>query len=585
MPKTPQSDFKIYRRLLGETRPYAFVIGGMFLVDLLAIPLALMGPVPMKLVVDHVLGSKPLPNFLNQILGGPSSATILILAIATVILLALTRQIQELASALLHSFIGSRLILKFRAKLFGAVQRFSLLYHDSKGTSDSAYRIQYDAPAIQHLAINGIFPLILASITLISVIVVIVRMDWALSLIALTISPILFYLSHSYRKPLRNKYSKLKQLESFTFAVVQEALAAVRVVKAFGREDHEEQRYKRHAEEGIKEKLRVDLFQGTFDLMVGMTTAIGTAAVLFFGVRHVQQGVITLGQLLMIMSYLSQLYAPLRTITNKSSDIQASFASAERAFALLDQEPDVAERPHALALSRAKGDVAFSHVVFGYDPQRPVLHDVSFAIPVGSQVGIAGRTGAGKTTLMSLLMRFYDTNAGQILLDGVDLRDYKVSDLRNQFSIVLQEPVLFSTTLTENIAYAKAGATEKEIIEAAKAAHAHEFIMKLPEKYQTKVGERGMKLSGGERQRISLARAFLKDAPLLILDEPTSSVDVQTEALIMEATQNLMHGRTVFMIAHRLSTLEHCDIRLNLENGRLVSHAVPVAAPAVQGVA
>jgi ATP-binding cassette subfamily B protein len=270
------------------------------------------------------------------------------------------------------------------------------------------------------------------------------------------------------------------------------------------------------------------------------------------------------------MGYISQLYAPLKTISRKTASMQSHFASAERAFALLDEPADVIERPGARPLVRAKGAVAFQGVSFAYRGDQPVLGDVTFDVAPGTSVGIAGATGAGKTTLVSLLSRFYDPTSGTILLDGVDLRDYKVADLRNQFAIVLQEPVLFSTSITENIAYARVGASFEEIVAAAQAANAHDFICRLPQGYDTLVGERGMRLSGGERQRVALARAFLKDAPILILDEPTSSVDVKTEATIMEAMERLMQGRTTFMIAHRLSTLEHCDVRLRIEEGRMV---------------
>ncbi len=263
--------------------------------------------------------------------------------------------------------------------------------------------------------------------------------------------------------------------------------------------------------------------------------------------------------------------------------MQSQLASAERAFSLLDEQPDVAERPNARPLSCASGTVAFRNISFDYAKDRPALRNISFEIGPGTRLGITGRTGAGKTTLMSLLTRFYDPTEGQILLDGIDLRDYKLADLRHQFGIVLQEPVLFSTSIAENIAYARPDASDEEIVAAAKAADAHEFIIRLPQGYETQVGERGMQLSGGERQRISLARAFLKDAPILILDEPTSSVDVKTEAVIMEALERLMHGRTTFMIAHRLSTLQNCDRLLVLEHGRLVEVTSP--APRALGEA
>ena len=273
------------------------------------------------------------------------------------------------------------------------------------------------------------------------------------------------------------------------------------------------------------------------------------------------------------MSYLGQLYSPLKTIGKKAASLQGHLVGAERAFSVLDQERDVPERPNAVSLRGASGSISFRNVSFSYDEGHPVLHHISFDVPAGARVGISGRTGAGKTTLLSLLTRLYDPTSGAILLDGSDLREYRLADLRNQFAIVLQEPVLFSTSIAENIAYARPDATEEEIVRAAKQADAHDFILGLANGYQTVVGERGMRLSGGERQRIALARAFLKDAPVLLLDEPTSSVDMKTEKAIMTATERLMQGRTTFLIAHRLSTLEYCDVRLEIEHGRLVSAA------------
>jgi ATP-binding cassette subfamily B protein len=275
------------------------------------------------------------------------------------------------------------------------------------------------------------------------------------------------------------------------------------------------------------------------------------------------------------------LYAPLNQLSKSKATLQGWLVSAERTFSLLDEKPDVIERPQARALARASGAVAFNDVSFAYRENHPVLRNVSLEVDPGTRVGISGRTGAGKTTLMSLLTRFYDPTAGKVLLDGVDLRDYRIADLRNQFAIVLQEPVLFSTSIAENIAYARPGAREEEILEASQAANAHEFILGLPRGYESRVGERGMSLSGGERQRIALARAFLKDASILILDEPTSSVDTGTEAAIMEAMERLMCGRTTFMIAHRLSTLANCDVRLEIEDGclvRLEQRRIPVTS-------
>ena len=360
--------------------------------------------------------------------------------------------------------------------------------------------------------------------------------------------------------------------------MVQEVLTSLRVVKAFGRELDEQERFVRYSDQGVKARTGLARAEGIFGLRINLTTAIGTAAVLFIGILNVRAGVLSLGELLMVLTYIANLYSPLKTISKTVGTLQSSFAGLERAFELLDQVTEVEERPHAHSIDRAAGSIEFRNVSFAYDATNRVLHHISFDLPAGTRLGIAGRTGSGKTTIASLVARFYDPTEGEILLDGIDLRDYRLADLRNQFAIVLQEPVLFSTTIAENIAYGRAGATEDQIIEAAKAANAHDFIVNLPDGYQTVLGERGMRLSGGERQRISLARAFLKDAPILILDEPTSSVDVKTEAGIMDAMHKLMKDRTTFMIAHRLSTLEGCDARLELEHGRLIPSSEALAA-------
>src|SRR5919204_5790447 len=559
------TDITLYRRLLRQARPYWLHIVGVFLLSLLQSPLALLTPLPLKIAVDSVVGSHHLPGILALLVpagGARSHTAVLLLAAGLFVAITLASQLQNLASSVLSTYTGERLVLDFRTQLFRHVQRLSLVHHDTQGTADSTYRIQYDAMAIQTIAIDGVIPFISAAVTLAGMIYVTARIDGQLALVALAVSPILFLVSRAYRQRLRSQSRAVKKLESSALAVVQEVLAAVRVVKAFGQEEREQERFVRRSSASMQARIRYAVGQGVFGLLVGQTTAVGTAAVIFIGMRHVQAGVLTLGQLLLVLGYLSQLYGPLKTIGGKVASLQSSLASAGRAFSLLDAAPDVAERPDAQPLVRAAGAVAFSNVSFAYGQDRTVLHDISFEIGAGTRLGIAGTTGAGKTTLVSLLTRFYDPTAGQILLDGVDLRDYKLADLRNQFAIILQEPVLFSTSIAENIAYARPGASRDEIIEAAKAANAHEFVCALPDGYGTIVGERGMRLSGGERQRIALARAFLKDAPILILDEPTSSVDTQTEAVIMDAIERLMERRTSLMIAHRLSSLRICDARL-----------------------
>jgi ATP-binding cassette subfamily B protein len=457
----------------------------------------------------------------------------------------------------------------------------SLSYHDTVGTADSGYRIQTDAPAIRNVVVDGFIPLVGAALTLGGMLYVTVRIDWELALVALAVSPPLLLAARAYRPRLRSESRKVKKLESAALAVVHEVLGALRVVKAFGQEAGEDARFARRAGEGLRGRLRLAAAEGRFAIIVGLVTAAGMALVLFVGVGHVRAGTLTLGDLLLVMGYIGKLYDPLKTISRKTATLQVHLASLERAFALLKELPDVTERPHARSLVRARGAIAFRGVSFAYGPDRPVLHDVTIDIAPGTRLGIVGTTGAGKSTLIALLTRLYDPTDGAILLDGTDIRDYRLDDLRRQFAVVHQDPVLFSVSIAENIAYAVPGASREQIVAAAQAAKAHEFILQLPQGYDTQVGERGVKLSGGQRQRIALARAFLKDSPVLILDEPTSAVDQRTEAAIVEAMEGLERGRTVITISHRASALRRCSAVLTIERGRVTEESAGTPAPVV----
>src|SRR5438309_4790502 len=577
------SDLALYRRLLRQARPYWLHLAGLFGIGLLASPLALLDPVPLKIVFDSVLGSHPLPVYVRAVLPSAvlGSAGALLVAIGLLLGVAALTQLQALANRFMQAYVGERLVLGLRTQLVQHAQRLSLSYHDSKGTADSLYRVQQDAAVIDKIMVEGIIPFLSAVITLGTMIVVMARLDWQLALVGLTVCPPLFFLSRVYRPQMRRQSRHVKKLETSALAVVQETLGAIRVVKAFGQEARETERFVHRSSEGVAARIRLALIEGRYGVLVGLTSVLGTAAVLLIGVTHVRQDVLTLGQLLMVLGYLGQLYDPLKAISKKAAGIQGYLASAERAFALLDEEPEVPEQPNARPIGRARGAVAFRHVSFAYGPDRPVLHDVSCDIAAGTRLGIVGATGAGKTTLISLLTRFYDPTEGQILLDDVDLREYKLPDLRRQFAVVLQESVLFSLSIADNIAYAAPGASRDQVVAAARAANAHEFIERLPQGYETEVGERGVKLSGGQRQRIALARAFLKDSPVLILDEPTSSVDAKTESAIVEALERLKHGRTVIVISHRPSTLAGCSALLTIDGGRVVADTTPAAVEAL----
>jgi ATP-binding cassette, subfamily B, bacterial len=572
MSERSHSDLALYRSVIREARPYWGVIGLYFLIGLLATPLSLLTPVPLKIITDSVLGTTPLPGGL----AGLTPEAALAFAAALLICVALLKEVQGQAANLTRTFASEKLILGLRARILRHAQRLSVSYHDSVGTADSTYRMMWDANAISSIAIDSLVPIIIAAVTAVAMLAIIVALSPQIGLVAILITPALFLSNRSYRRRIRPGYKRLKVLESSALAVVQEVLTSLRVVKAFGMEEREHARFLDRASEGVRARLRLTVSEGLYGVANTGIVALGTASVLYLGTVAVMSGSMTLGDLLLILGYVAMLYDPINTITKRIAGLQSSMTSAERVFDLLAQAPDVPESSGALPLLRAVGRVTAEEVSFQYRSGPLALDRVSFDIAPGSRVGIIGATGAGKTTLVGLLTRFADPTGGRVLLDGVDLRDYRLSDLRNQFAIVLQEPVLFSTTIAENIAYAKEGASTREVVQAARMASAHEFITSLPDGYDTRVGERGMRLSGGERQRISLARAFLKDAPMLILDEPTSSVDVATEALIMDAMERLMSGRTTFMIAHRLSTVGHCDVWLRLDHGHLVEATMSV---------
>ena len=529
-------------------------------------------PLPIKLLVDSVLGSQPLPGYLTIFVGSQVSKTLALwLAVSILMATAVLTYLQNLVNVWYSNKVGNRMTLDVRARLFRQMQRLSVAYHDTMGAADSAYRTLNDAPMLRSFGIDSLIPLTTSILTLGAMIFVIVFLDWELALIALLVSPLMFLLTFVFRPRIRAGWRKFRASESAAMAVAQESLGASRLVKSYGQEERKNRELVSHYDASLSASLKVQVDSAVYSLLVGILTAAGLAAVLYIGIGHVQAGIgnLTLGSLLVVNYYVTQLYGPLRNVGQSILDIQMSLTGVERYRAVLDEKPDVPELPNAIPLARARGNIAFRNVSFAYTKDHPVLHDITFELPSGNRLGVVGPTGSGKTTLSTLLLRLFDPTEGVITLDDLDLKDYKLADLRNQYAVVHQETVLFSTSVAENIRFAKPNATMDEVIAAATAAKAQDFITNLPNGYDTLVGERGMKLSGGERQRISLARAFLKDAPILILDEPTSSLDVHTESAILDTIQELMKGRTTMMIAHRPSALRDCNMILVLEDGRV----------------
>ena len=561
--------FSHARRAFEDLRPYLWPLVVLLIVSLLAVPMTLIFPLPIKLLVDSVLGSQPLPGYLTIFVGSQVSKTLALwLAISMLMATAVLTYLQNLVNVWYSNKVGNRMTLDVRARLFRQMQRLSVAYHDTMGAADSAYRTLNDAPMLRSFGIDSLIPLTTSILTLGAMILVMVFLDWELALIALLVSPLMFLLTFVFRPRIRAGWRKFRASESAAMAVAQESLGASRLVKSYGQEERKNKELVSHYDASLSASLKVQVDSAVYSLLVGVLTAAGLAAVLYIGIGHVP-GILTLGSLLVVNYYVTQLYSPLRNVGQSILDIQMSLTGVERYRAVLDEKPDVPESPNALPLARATGKIAFRNVSFEYTKDHPVLHDITFELPSGNRLGVVGPTGSGKTTLSTLLLRLFDPTEGVITLDDLDLKDYKLADLRNQYAVVHQETVLFSTSVAENIRFAKPNATMDEVIAAATAAKAQDFITNLPNGYDTLVGERGMKLSGGERQRISLARAFLKNAPILILDEPTSSLDVHTESAILDTIQELMKGRTTMMIAHRPSTLRDCNMILVLEDGRV----------------
>lgn len=572
----------IFRRLLSEQRAFLPHIGALLLLQLLAAPLMLLGPLAIKIAVDSYIGDQPLPSIISMLVPDViemSALGELWIAAGLIVFVAVISQLQGLAAGLLRVYTQERLLLKFRAHIFPHVARLPLSYHDQKGSSDSSYRILYDTAMLPSILIDGIVPFVGSAIMLMAMIFVVSLLSWQLALIALAIVPILLFATIHFGVRLRNQWHEVKALDSNALKFLQEVFGAIRVVKAFGREDAEKERLVQITTKGMWAKIKTTLTRSKLDASVTISMSAGSAAAIFFGMQQVANDILTLGELLMVLAYLAQLYAPLQMLIGHFAELQGALASAERVLSLMEESPEVPESEHAIPLGRARGNIEFRRVSFTYDAEVSILSEATAVIAAGERIGIIGETGAGKTTLVNLLTRLYDPTDGAILLDGRDLREYKLADLRQQFGVVLQDSVLFSTSIAENIAYAKPESSQEEIENSARLAEAHDFIIALPEGYQTIVGERGMRLSGGERQRIAIARAFLRDAPILLMDEPTSSVDVQTEASIISALDRLMKNRTAILITHRASTLLGCERVLTLKNGKLYSQPGTATSP------
>jgi ABC-type multidrug transport system fused ATPase/permease subunit len=534
----------------------------------------LLVPWPMKILVDNVLGGATLPAWLGGLtntfsLGGGKVALLVAVCVAG-LLIGLLSEVVSLWHTQLQVNIGQRMVLDLQRDLFAHLQKLSLRYHQRTGTGDAIYRLDSDAFCVDSIIMSGFFPLASALLTLALMFAILFRLDPSLALLSLAVVPLLFVVIHRYSARLSDRAERVKEMESGIFNLVHEVFSSIKLVKAFSREHYEQRRFLDQGRTALRARLNVTFQESLFSVTISALTYAGTAAVLGVGGWHVLQGRLTVGELLVVIAYLGSVYGPLSSISHTVGNLQGSVASARRVYETLHLEPEIKDLPGASEAPRLRGHIRFDHVSFAYRDARPVLKNISFEVLPGEMVALVGLTGAGKTTMVSLIPRFYDPTAGTVSIDGADVRQMTLNSLRESISVVLQEPILFSSSVEENIKYGKLDASHEEVVAAARAAQAHDFIEQMPEQYESTLGEAGSQLSGGERQRLSIARALLKDAPILILDEPTSALDSRAEAKVFEALRRLMKGRTTIVIAHRLSTIRDADKIIVLDGGEIV---------------
>jgi len=526
----------------------------------------LLKPWPIKLIIDSVLGGQPLPGGLGA---GLSLATVLLSAcVALVIIYAAVGALTVLSNYTTIQ-IGQRMVRDLRSDLYAHLHRLSMAFHTRAQAGDLLYRVTADTFALQSLTMNCVFPATTAIILLVGMSVIMARLDWQLTFLALSVCPLLLLAIGRLNRRITVAAGEMREREGEVYGVVQRAMAAMRVIQAFTREDEEHRRFMSASGKSLDAGLRLYTLQTFYAGIVNLVIALGTAAVVWVGARHVMDGSLTVGSLVVFISYLASLYAPINSMFQVYGLAQSARVGVQRVLDVMDVERDLPDGTRVFPAEGARGEVVWEGVDFQYAPGVPILRGIDLRVSAGQRVAVVGPTGAGKSTLLSLLPRFYDPTRGRVLVDGVDVRDYKLASLRRQVAMVLQPPLLFPVSIRENIAFGRPGAGMEEIVEAAKAARIHDMIERLPEGYDSVVGEHGVTVSEGEKQRLTIARAILRDSPILILDEPTSSLDPETERLIIAALERLQAGRTTFIIAHRLSTVRMADRIVVIEDGRV----------------
>ncbi len=549
--------------------PLTAVLGTM----LLNVGLNVLKPWPIVFLLDHVLQTKPTTQWVSRLLaflpGAPTTAHLIGWSVMATVLIFLLSWTLELANAYANISLGQRMVYDLASDLFANLQQLSLRFHASRSVGDNIRRVTTDCACVSTIIRDALLPVLASIVTVVAMFGILWRIDPKLTLLALTVVPFMLVVLRVHAQPMLGLSYAQQGAEARIYDIVEQTLSAMPATQAFSREELNMHRFAQATAGTLAATLKQTNLQLRFKVLMGLITNAGIAGILWLGTRHALEGTISIGAILLFLSYLGSLYDPLCTVIYTSSTIQAAAGSAQRVREVMDAHREVPDKPGAGPLTSVQGRVQFENVTFGYDPGRPVLRNINLACEPGETIALVGATGAGKSTLASLIPRFFDPQAGCVFVDGRDVRDVQLKSLRHHIAVVLQEPFLFPLSVAENIAYGCPGATLSEIETVARAANAHEFIMRLPEGYRTVIGETGATLSGGERQRLAIARALLKNAPILILDEPTSALDLESERRLLEALERLTPGRTTFVIAHRLSFVRRANRIAVLQNGQI----------------
>ncbi len=576
-------------RLIRELiRPYRWMLAIILAAMLVQTAMSLAGPWPLKIILDNVVGNRHLPKWLADrmvpMLGGESKMHIAALAAIFAVLIALLSSIASYVANYYTESVGQWVAYDLRMRTYHHLQRLSLGYYDSHQIGTILSTITDDVATIQNFASSSTLGIVIDMLTIVGMLGLMFWLNWDFALIAIAVTPFLLFFVSRFKKAVKKATHQVRKRQADIVAVVQQGLESMRVVKAFGRQDLEEEELGQASQKTVDAALKARRVKSLLSPVVTVVVSLCTGFVLWRGSSLVLNDVMTVGALTVFLSYLNKFFKPVQDLAKMTNSIAQASVGVERVRQILDTDTIIPERPNATDPQPFRGEIGFEHVAFGYDPAAPVLRDVNFTIKPGQLVGIVGPTGGGKSTVVSLIPRFYDPNAGTIKIDGVDIRDFKLNGLRHHIGFVLQDTVLFRGTVRDNIAYGHPGATEDEIVQAAKLANADEFITRMPHGYDSPVGERGLTLSGGQRQRIGIARALIRNNPILILDEPTAALDTESEKLVIEALERLMKGRTVITIAHRLSTIRDADKIIVLKGGVVAEEGTHDQLLALNGV-